>query len=77
MLVGRTYFDNDDLIDIESEDIDDAAEQYADIYHQIDEKSDMEFELLVIDDEGVRHKVSMIAEYEPRYTAIEIIKVDI
>lgn len=49
------------------DDILEAAIDYADENHQIDEPSDMKFEIYVEDDEGVLHEVKMYTEYDPRY----------
>jgi len=64
MRVG--YYKNE-LINIDCSDVRDAAELYADEHHQIDEASDMEFDLFVEDDEGKLFKVSMGTEYDPSY----------
>jgi hypothetical protein len=66
----------DDLEHIESEGMSakDIAVLYADENHQIDEESDMNFEIYVEDEEGVLHTFKMTAEYDPVYSAEEINK---
>ena len=64
----------DELEHIESEGLSakDIAVLYADENHQIDEESDMNFEIYVEDDQGVLHTFKMTTEYDPVYSAEEI-----
>lgn len=69
MKVGYKYFSDDDLVEIDCDNVKYAAEQFADEHHQIDEDSDMNFELVVIDDEGVVHNIEMETDWDPQYIA--------
>lgn len=64
MLVG--YYKSD-MIEIDADSVELAAEEYAEEKHQIDESSDMEFELYVEDDDGKLFEVKMYTEFDPRY----------
>jgi hypothetical protein len=69
----RVGFYKDELKDFDSEDFEDindvnaVAMLFADENHQVDEESDMEFEVFVEDDEGVLHKISMFTEWNPMF----------
>ena len=56
-----------DMVYIEADSIKDAAEEFADENHQIDELSDMKFQLYVENDGGEMFIVKMYTEYDPRY----------
>jgi len=62
----RVGYYKDELIDIEADSVAEAASLYADEHHQIDEASDMDFELFVESD-GKLFCVKMYTEYDPRY----------
>jgi|GEM_PF-3550136 len=66
----------DDMIEICADSVNEAAELYAEDEHQIDEESDMHFQLYVEDDNGKLFLVTMFTEYDPRYkvdgNAIEV-----
>ena len=64
MLVG--YF-KDEMVEVGADSVVEAAKIYADENHQIDEESDMNFELFVEDDNGIMRKIKMYTEYDPRY----------
>lgn len=67
MKVGYKNWEDDELEETDCDSVTYAAEQFADEHHEIDEASDMDFELVVIDDEGVVHNIEMTTEYDPRY----------
>ena len=47
-----------------------AAEEYADGNHQIEDNSDTEFQLYVLDDEGRMFIVSMGTDFDPVYRVV-------
>lgn len=58
----------DAMTDIDADSVEEAAEVFADEYHQIDEESDLRFKLLVEDCGGVIHEVKMLTEYDPVFS---------
>tara|TARA_B110000908_G_C10211319_1_gene430414 strand:- start:686 stop:910 length:225 start_codon:yes stop_codon:yes gene_type:complete len=66
----------EEMIEIEAVTVTEAAVAYADEKHQIDEESDMRFELYVEDNKGKMFSVKMYTEYYPRY-GVESSTVDI
>ena len=54
--------------------VEDAATDFADENHQIDEASDMSFTVYVEDDGGDLHKVTMFTEYDPRFEVESVSK---
>ena len=69
----RIGYYKDDLEEIEADTVEDAAERFAEDKHQVDEESDLKFELYVEDDEGKMFIVKMFTEYDPVYE-IDVIK---
>jgi len=63
----KVGFYKNELIDIEADDIEEAAELYADEHQEIVEQSDLEFLVWVEDDGGKLFKVKMYTEFDPRY----------
>lgn len=61
------YRDEEDMVDVDTETVSDAAQVWADEHHQIDEASDMEFNVYVLDNDGKLHLVKMYTEFDPRY----------
>jgi hypothetical protein len=72
MKVGYKDWEVDELVNSDSDNITDAAEQFADWNHQVDEESDINFEIVVVDNEGSTHIVNMTTEYDPRYIITKI-----
>lgn len=70
----KAGFYKNEMVEIEADSIDDAAQLYADEHHEIYEQSDLEFKVYILDDEGIMHKVDMYTEYDPRYEVSKITK---
>lgn len=64
MLVG--YYKKE-MVEVDADSVIEAAAIYANENHQIDEESDLRFELFVKDDLGIMRKVKIYTEYDPRY----------
>lgn len=65
--MARAGFDPDELQDIQGGDLEEAAVSFADKYHQIDEETDMNFEVYVEDGLGELHIFKMKTEWNPTY----------
>ena len=66
--MARAGFYIDDLQDIQGGDLEEAAQNFADEYHQIDESGDIRFEVYVEDDDGVIHEFKMQTDFDPVYS---------
>ena len=66
--MARAGFYIDDLQDVQGGDLDEAAQNFADEYHQIDESGDIRFEVYVEDDDGVIHEFKMQTDFDPVYS---------
>lgn len=74
MKVGYADWEDGELIEMDHRSVGDAAQEFAELNHQVDEASDIDFDIVVIDDSGVTHTVEMTTEYDPYYTVINIKK---
>ena len=66
--MARAGFYIDDLQDVQGGDLDEAAQNFADEYNQIDESGDIRFEVYVEDDDGVIHEFKMQTDFDPVYS---------
>ena len=75
MKAGFYEHDLKDIGDFDGN-VEDAARDFADEHHQIDEQSDMKFHVYIEDEYGDLHKVKMFTEYDPSFEvgSTELIK---
>ncbi len=64
-VVGDYDIDDEDLIE-------EIAKDFAEENHQIDEGSDLNFTVYVMDDAGVIYQVKFYTEYDPRFEVDDV-----
>ena len=69
----KAGFYADDLQNIETDDVEDAAKDFAEEHHEIVEESDLKFSVWVEDDKGELFEIKFFTEFDPRFEVETII----